>query len=282
MSSEHTLTINQQLFHYHETAEGEPVVMLHCSGGDHRQWKGMEHYLTQHRFITPDFAGYGRSVPFTPWRGDDNPDLRMVTQILEGLDQPCHLVGHSYGGGKALQAAIRVPWQVKTLTLIDPAAIRVLNKPDGHSASFREFCSIGDAITQYMRSGACSSAAKQFFGFWQGLDDQFESAVPVQPEQIACMKKIFHEFSELMLPDYSARDMASLTMPVHLIKGERTKPIVHDVIDDLVSRVAVTRQTIVPGAGHLLPLTHRAPTFQAVSDFISTHSVPDPVCVDAA
>src|SRR5688572_31913597 len=44
-----------------------------------------------------------------------------VLALLERLPGPAHLVGHSYGAGVVLLAALQAPERVRSLTLIEPA-----------------------------------------------------------------------------------------------------------------------------------------------------------------
>lgn len=103
---------------------GPPVVMVHGSaqgsalGGD-------AHFRTQERLVergwqlvVPDRPGHGRSPD--PGRPDDaSLDGALVAQLLG--DEGAHLVGHSFGGAVALDAAARSPSKVRSLTLIEPA-----------------------------------------------------------------------------------------------------------------------------------------------------------------
>jgi len=104
--------------------DGPQVVLVHGSaqgsalGGD-------AHFRTQERLagrgcqlIVPDRPGHGRSPD--PGRPDDAAfDGALVAQLL-GKDG-AHLVGHSFGGAVALDAAARDPSKVRSLTLIEPA-----------------------------------------------------------------------------------------------------------------------------------------------------------------
>lgn len=112
---------------------GPRVVLVHGSaqgsalGGD-------SHFHTQERLaergwqlIVPDRPGHGRSPD--PGRPDDATlDGALVAQLLG--DDGAHLVGHSFGGAVALDAAARDPSKVRSLTLIEPAmAALAASKP---------------------------------------------------------------------------------------------------------------------------------------------------------
>jgi pimeloyl-ACP methyl ester carboxylesterase len=82
-----------------------------------------DHY----RVLTPDLLGYGWSEPsavntrFHPWS-----DLGALVALAGDADAPVHLVGHSYGGALALEAARTLGPRVQSLTLIEPMAFHLL------------------------------------------------------------------------------------------------------------------------------------------------------------
>jgi lipase len=184
---------------------------------------------------------------------------------LQDLESPCHLVGHSYGASQALRAATIAPEKVKTLTLIDPAAVSLLNKPEALSPNYLNFRALGTLVRQNVTSGNYANAARHFFGFWQGLDDTYEHITVPHKNQLFSMPKINCEFEDLTRDNYSDAELARLRMPVSLIKGERTKPIIHDVVGELESRLPQASVHVVQGAGHLLPFTHKEQVFELIA-----------------
>src|SRR5947209_16869406 len=75
----------------------------------------------QFRLDVPDRRGFGDS-PDTD-QSDWAVDADDVAALLD--EGPAHLVGHSYGGVVAMLTAIQRPDAVRSLTLIEPSALRV-------------------------------------------------------------------------------------------------------------------------------------------------------------
>ena len=102
---------------------GPRIVMVH-GGGQGSPRGGDVQFAAQKalaergwQIIAPDRPGHARSPD--PGRPDDTEaDGAWVADLLE---DGAHLVGHSYGGAVALNAAARRPQAVRSLTVIEPA-----------------------------------------------------------------------------------------------------------------------------------------------------------------
>jgi pimeloyl-ACP methyl ester carboxylesterase len=101
---------------------GLPVVFVHSLAGNSTHWsKQLEYLRRTRRAVALDLRGHGRSEH--PRNGDYTiaglaGDLAAVADTL-GLDQFV-LVGHSMGGGVALEYAGAHPDRVAGLVLVDP------------------------------------------------------------------------------------------------------------------------------------------------------------------
>src|SRR5215212_8645123 len=89
---------------YTEQGSGEPVVLLHSSGASGAQWRALAERLSaRYRVIAPDLYGYGGTAG---WAGRGTfclaHEAALVRGLMERLDEPAHLVGHSYGGAVAM------------------------------------------------------------------------------------------------------------------------------------------------------------------------------------
>ncbi len=106
---------------------GPRVVMIHggaqgTSSAGHRNYRDQEILGSQGwQLIVPDRPGHGESP--NPGRPDDaEADGAWVAELL---GDGAHLVGHSFGGLVALAATALRPEAVKSLTLIEPALLKV-------------------------------------------------------------------------------------------------------------------------------------------------------------
>ena len=95
------------------------VIALHCSGGSGRQWRHLAAALgSRFEFIAPDMFG---SAARGHWSGDGRfrltDEAALIVEIIDSCDKPVHLVGHSYGGGVALRAAVERSTRIASLSL---------------------------------------------------------------------------------------------------------------------------------------------------------------------
>jgi pimeloyl-ACP methyl ester carboxylesterase len=94
-----------------------PVVLLHGQPGNGSDWDAVVGRLPQHlRTLTPDRPGY-RTSPYPP--GGFRENAKWLLGELDRADVPdAILVGHSFGGGVALDAALLAPERVRALVLV--------------------------------------------------------------------------------------------------------------------------------------------------------------------
>lgn len=100
---------------------GERVVCVHGSlSWGTFAFRAQRPLAASHSLVLPDRRGYGESAATS--RSDFSVDADDVAALL---GDGAHLVGHSYGAVVALLVAARRPEAVRTLTVVEPAALSV-------------------------------------------------------------------------------------------------------------------------------------------------------------
>lgn len=104
---------------YYVAGQGEPLLVIHGGAGDARSWrKNIDELALKYTVFAPDLPGFGGSQPLL-----GNYFIPELTQFVDtfttglGLER-FHLVGHSLGGGIALDYTLKWPNRVKKLVLI--------------------------------------------------------------------------------------------------------------------------------------------------------------------
>lgn len=115
-----TLAVGPLRLQLHEWGDpaGEPFVLCHGMWDHARGFDQLAPLLAErYRVVGVDARGHGGSswADAYGW----NEDVGDIACVLRSLGRPCHLLGHSKGGGQATDAACVVPELVRTLTNID-------------------------------------------------------------------------------------------------------------------------------------------------------------------
>lgn len=237
-------------------------MLLHCSLAHGGVWKPVAAPLADRlTCLAPDMPGHGRSAP---WDGKGEVH-DAVTDAARGLlEEPCHLVGHSFGGTVAMRLAMENPDKVLSLTLIEPvifAAARGTEVYDVYRAQQRDY------LTAF-KAQDWPAMARAFFSAWGGGHPWDTVPRQKQASIIALMPMI--GASEGALVEDSCNlvgvgQLEKLTMPIAFLRGAQTQDVVQIIHQRLMARLPQATETVVDGAGHMLPITHPAPVTQAIS-----------------
>jgi pimeloyl-ACP methyl ester carboxylesterase len=133
---------------YYKAGQGEPLLVVHGGGGDAATWLDNILELSENYTVyAPDLPGFGGSQALD---GDCYvPELTTFISDFSdnlGLDS-FHIIGHSIGGGIALNYALESPHRIKKLILISSLCmgheialwVRILSLPARYIGSVLKF-----------------------------------------------------------------------------------------------------------------------------------------------
>jgi pimeloyl-ACP methyl ester carboxylesterase len=120
----HTAILNGHEFWYLDSGDGPAVLFIHGLTGSHRNWTQLVEKLdADHRVLAPDLFGHGASEKVM---GDYSLGAHAATlrDLLDRLDiDRVTLVGHSFGGGIAMQFCYLFPERVERLVLVSSGGL---------------------------------------------------------------------------------------------------------------------------------------------------------------
>ncbi|MDQ3147791.1 MAG: alpha/beta fold hydrolase [Actinomycetota bacterium] len=263
---------------YRAAGAGPVVVLVHGMAGSGRTWARVMPQLAEHHtVIAPDLLGHGESAK--P-RGDYSLGayacgIRDLLAVL-GHDRAT-FVGHSLGGGVAMQLAYQFPHLCERLVLVGSGGLgkevsgllRFLSVPGSEyvlglalDRRLHGFASrIGSALGRLGFRG--DPALEWLWSGWTGLTD-----VRAQRAFVHTIRAVIDPAGQRV----SARDRLYLAeaVPTLIAWGDRDQiiPVAHaHAAHDLIPG---SRLEIFEGAGHFVPLEQPDRFVEVLEDFLAT------------
>ena len=242
------------MIHVDTQGTGTPTILLHSSGASGQQWRRLAGSLMERkcRVALPDLSGHGASPAWSPSKHFDfHVDVDAVTALLDAQTEPTHLVGHSYGGFIALQAALVRPAKVRSLTVYDPVSLGVLDRVRDN-----------DVVTELeqMRSRWAEASQEEFLtafvDFWGGQGAFRNVREDVRTEMRRTGWVVREGVRTLAHDETPASAYATLSFPALLMSGEASPTAARRVIERLSEVIKRAHIAVIPGAAHFGPLTH--------------------------
>lgn len=243
------------------TGTGPAVVLVHAFHMDLRQWDEQVPVLARdYQVVRYDVRGHGQSAP--PPARDYAPydDLRSLVAEL-GLERVT-VVGHSMGGGIAIDFALAYPDLVERLVLVSPS----LGGYQG-GAPGAWFLPIIDAV----RAGNATRAAELW---WEsplmagvkarGGAGQPYRRIVLDNARIWTLSRA----GERPLTPPAVDRLAALAAPTLVVVGERDEAAVKAGAKLIIDRAPRARLVVMPRVGHMAPLEAPAGFNRLLSEFL--------------
>ena len=228
-----------------------PAVALHCSLAHGGAWAGLAAALPEVVFTAPDLPGHGRAADLVPGQDLHDEACRIGRAAMGSAANV--LIGHSFGATVALRLALEAPKRVRLLVLIEPVLFcAARGKPE-----FDAFTESYAAVHSAMMADS-AMAASLFHGVWGHGD--FARLPPAQQAYMAARMPLVAAQDAVLVQDreqiLAPGRLEALDIPVLLLEGAQSPPIVAAIQSALAARLPQARRAVVPGAAHMLPITH--------------------------
>lgn len=228
-----------------------PALALHCMLASGSYWGaiagGLDGVVDLHGF---DMPGQGKSGDWSP--APDDPDYHTaVTRIAASfIDRPLDLIGHSMGSTVALRIAVAAPEAIRSLTLIEPVLFAAAPDPVQQALDAQ--------LTALLAEGQIEEATRQFIAVWGAQPyDALPAAMQAQMRaRIGLIGGIVGAQSHDSANILRAGGLEAIDAPVMMIMGQDSPPVIHAIADALADRMQDVGRATVPGAGHMVPITH--------------------------
>ncbi len=147
------------------------VIALHCSGGGASQWCYLAEGLGgRYEVLAPEHYGCESTGPWTGEHAFTLADeAAQAIALIDRSDDKVHLVGHSYGGGVALNVALARPDRIASMALYEPSAFHLLRQMGERGAEpYAEITGVARHICQGVVTGDYRGAVAAFVDYWNG------------------------------------------------------------------------------------------------------------------
>ncbi|MGI9393655.1 MAG: alpha/beta fold hydrolase, partial [Boseongicola sp.] len=213
--------------------------------------------------ILIELPGHGDAEDWD--RSRDFSDQAIEIALDRMPSEPIPLIGHSFGAVLALRLAVERPYRVSSLVLIEPVFYAAVAESYLFDKLRRDMAPFEGKV----RDGSHAMATKTFVQNW-GSGEDWDDIPETQRRYL--VDRIEHVLAgeELLWEDppglLREGRIEALEMPVTLVEGETSHPIITTIVDALGARMPDAEGITVPGAGHMVPLTHPMPVAEAVRD----------------
>jgi 3-oxoadipate enol-lactonase len=247
-----------------EAGSGAAVLLLHGLGWDHSLWNPtVERFASRYRMIAVDTRGHG-GTDKPPGPYDMDMFARDYAALIAalGLKSVC-VVGLSQGGMVAQTLALRTPELVSALVLISTSCKSAPSLRDNMEARIEAMDKIGP-------QAAAKIAAESIFSpGWRAANPgelarfyAWRSAMPVDPLNAAT--RALYDFD-------LSKNLPRIAVPTLVVAGSEdvlTRPA---GMEEIVSLIPGAKYTLVPGAGHMIPVEQPDVIEGLLADFLQRH-----------
>jgi pimeloyl-ACP methyl ester carboxylesterase len=277
-----TIRINNHPVGLMRQGAGQPVLLLHGSGSTSAQWRALADSLsTRFLVLAPDLYGWGDTAPWPGHRDFALEDeTALLHALLDSLDQPTHVVGHSYGAAVALHLARTRVGGLRSLSLIEPVAFHLLREGDETDLlALDEFLDVGDTMMRAMCRGDLMGSNRCFIDYWNGPGAWARVPEAKRAAMAAGLSSVISAFHAITTDPTRMKDVSCVAVPTLLVQGSRTTLPAQRVCKRLALAWPQANFKVIPGAGHMSPITHRDQVNALIAMHIEANAV---VCSEAA
>jgi pimeloyl-ACP methyl ester carboxylesterase len=237
------------------------IVMLHGAFMDRRTWDRATTALARdYRVVRFDIRPFGESsVPASPYSVPDD-----ILRVLDALKiARAHLMGHSFGGGMALDFTLLHPDRVASLMLVSAGPGGFVPPDDERKLAGAIFAAVkngDDAIV----------AAWLAHPMWAESRERPELRAELEQitrRNLAPFRMAAPPFVPLTPPAMGR--LAEIKAPTLVIVGDRDTPGNRMASEQLAKGIPGARSLVVAGADHGLPLGWSRELVEAALGFVA-------------
>lgn len=235
---------------------GDPVVLIHGSGGGLHSWAGVAALLADdYELWMPARRGYGPSEVLSGRKSFDD-EVQDMLAVMEAASEasgtPVHLVGASYGATLALHTAATHPRTLRSLAIFEAplfaAGPTIVPLLDRYRAAFerndhREMTTVLNEVARAPAEIVAVLAA--------AAENQTPDPVEARRSAIGWL----HDLEALTQDSTDITRWSSISVPTLLMRGADTWEPMPSTMDALAKAMPQARHVIWQGQSHFVTMT---------------------------
>jgi pimeloyl-ACP methyl ester carboxylesterase len=254
---------------------GEPIVLVHGSWGDHRNWAPVVPAFSQSfRVLTYDRRGHSGSER-PEGQGSVWEDVADLAALIEHFEHfPAHIIGNSFGASIVLRLAGERPELFRSLIVHEPPLFGLLKDDPSAQSVLVAVQERMAAVVELLTAGDFTGGARQFVetvafgpGAWgslpQATRDTFVFNAPTWLDEVRDPDALEIDISRLR----------KFSAPALLTVGGQSPPFFPAVVDRIAGALAHVERHTFAEAGHVPHLSHSDEHIHVVTSFVQGAAV---------
>ena len=228
---------------YWRSGEGPPLVLVHGTAADHTRWRpvlpALEERFTVYAVDRRGRGGSGDSDDYAIGR-----EFEDVAAVVDSLGEPVNLLGHSYGGLLALEAAL-LTRDVRSLVLYDPGI-----EVGGEEIYPHEVVERLDALLEHGdRDGVVETTMREVAGLPPEAVEYLRSQ-PNWQARVDAAHTIPRELRAVKAYRFDPERFKNLATPTLMLAGAESPVALRKAAEAVDESLPDSRLVVMEGQGH--------------------------------
>jgi pimeloyl-ACP methyl ester carboxylesterase len=263
-------SVNGTRLFYELSGSGDPLVLVHGSWVDHKDWQLVVPSLTKSfKVLTYDRRGHSLSErPLGP--GSRREDEEDLAALIEALDlAPVHVAAHSFGASIALGLAARRPHLFRSLLVHEAPLMGIVADDAELWPLMKELQGRFESVLAQLRAGDIVGGTRRFVeeialgpGMWEQLPEEIRQTL------MNNAPAFLDELQDARWADLDLSKLSSFSSPALLTAGGQSPPWFPKIMSKFAGAIDGAERLTLADAGHAPHLTHSDEYVRAVVEYI--------------
>lgn len=251
------VSANGLLFTYLEEGSGPPVILVHGSVSDYREWsKQMAPLARNYRVIAYSRRyHWPNSIPGADPDASPERQVDDLVAIIKALRiGPAHIIGHSFGGAVAIRLALLHPELVRSLILIEPGISSILGDLPADDPVAKEAQATRAAMREAFAAGDAERIVRTYAA--RVAPGVYENAGKEERRMLLSNVPAFQlDYNSRRTP-FTCEDAGRVATPALVVYGGRSPPGLQRIAETTASCMKSAKAVRIPEATHWVPNSH--------------------------